>query len=85
MKGTSMNTSRDLAVTYDIKGSCESCGYAYMGKLDHTVAESVACPSCGKETMNFDDASIVDERDKTEHHGLTYNEVKEFKSAVETN
>jgi len=76
-----MNTDTNVPTTYDIKGSCEYCGYAYMGKLHcRTMAfEPISCPTCGEETMNFDEASIIDEMDKGEHYGLTYNEVKEFK------
>jgi hypothetical protein len=75
-----MNTNTGMPTIYNIKGSCEYCGYAYMGELHcRTMAfEPIACPNCGKDTMNFDEARTVDERDKDEHYGLTYNNVKRF-------
>ena len=64
--------------TYEIKGNCEHCGFAYKGiipAIDGAFAP-IACPKCGKQTENFDEASIIDENDKTEHYGLDYKESK---------
>jgi hypothetical protein len=65
--------------TEEIKGSCEHCGFAFQGTIESPFP-SIKCPKCGKETENYDAASEVDERDKEEHYGLTYEKVKKFET-----
>jgi len=60
-----------------IKGSCEHCGFAYKGIIIPGADgdfPNIKCPNCHQETHNFDEASIVDERDKVEHYDLDYKE-----------
>lgn len=62
--------------TYDIKGLCEYCGFAYKGTIG-TEADGVSfarieCPNCGKETENFDEAHEIDELDVTEGNTPSY-------------
>ena len=64
-----------------IKGSCEHCGFAYMGKVE--LPNIILCPSCGKETYNFDDAETVEENDRTEGYTYDYEE-SEFKIIKES-
>jgi hypothetical protein len=63
--------------TADIKGSCEHCGFAYKGTISlgtDGAFPDIKCPNCHEETQNFDEDSIIDENDKTEHYNLDYKE-----------
>lgn len=63
-------------MTYEIKGQCEECGFAYKGTIGTDVDGSsfarIKCPSCGEETYNFDTADMVEIRDKEDGHNLSY-------------
>lgn len=65
-----------------IKGSCEHCGAAFMGEATTVrgVFEPLACPECGKQTENFDEATEVEARDKAEGNSLDYveHDIKDF-------
>ena len=63
--------------TMSIKGSCESCGFAYKGTISvgkDGEFPSIKCPNCREETHNFDEAGIVDANDKVENYNLDYKE-----------
>ncbi len=61
--------------TWNIKGVCENCGFAYMGTISSkdTSFPVIKCPGCHKETVNFDEAYIVDRLNKNEHSAIDYN------------
>jgi uncharacterized Zn finger protein len=64
--------------TMNIKGSCESCGFAYEGTIalnDKSFPE-IKCPKCGQVTNNFDDAVTVEENDRAEGEVRSYSHVE---------
>lgn len=54
--------------TWNIKGVCEHCGFAYTGSIssESDVFPVVHCSQCKKPTENFDEESVVDELNKYE-------------------
>ena len=67
-----MNTIKN----WNIKGSCENCGFAYKGRIssNDTSFPVIKCPKCHKVTENFDEAHIVDKNDQAEGSTLKYEE-----------
>ena len=75
-----MDTKTEL-----IKGSCETCGYAYEGEAEvdsEGGVKTIKCPQCHEVTYNNDLAAQVDENDKAEADGgmeiPSYNHVEKF-------
>lgn len=55
--------------TWNIKGFCENCGFAYKGTISSWKDGSfpnIACPKCHKRTDNFNESHIVDNLNKQE-------------------
>jgi len=53
---------------------CEECGYAYKGEPPYNggVFPLIKCPSCKRETHNFDEAHVIEELEKTEGFHFDY-------------
>lgn len=62
--------------TYEIKGTCENCGFAHQGTVAQDYIDSheggVVCPSCAEVTCNWDESFAVDRLDKEEGDIRTY-------------
>lgn len=56
-------------VVAHIKGLCENCGFAYEGDVrmkEGKYFPLIKCPTCNKETQNFDNAADVEAQMKAE-------------------
>lgn len=62
--------------TWNIKGSCENCGFVYKGTVSSidSYFPRIKCPACNIETLNFDEANEVNKLDKSELAELPYKE-----------
>ncbi len=62
--------------TWNIKGLCESCGFAYKGTIssNDSAFPRLKCPNCHKETSNFNEAHDVDHLNKVENSTPDYKE-----------
>lgn len=63
-----------MNISFEIKGSCENCGFAYMGTIpaDNGSFPVVFCPHCKEETQNFDEAHAMDGSDNEEGTEFEY-------------
>jgi hypothetical protein len=60
--------------TWEIKGSCEYCGYLYKGTITAKDASFpvIKCPSCHRVTDNFEEADDVERLNASEGVTLDY-------------
>lgn len=63
-----------MGKTLRAKGTCENCGFAYMGtvRTPDGVIPEIKCPNCHQVTNNNDEAYAVDALDKAEGARIDY-------------